>query len=202
MELGAPPSLHGKIHLKFPCWLLEHLPILLSVWCVSKWARHALLWCCYKSLCRHHHHHHHHYKPLCRAGSQGQRNIINFPITHCCLHHFLHYKCINKIQSFIYIICLCHHVVIYEGSLSCDYQLLRKRGSGDVFQLLLMDPRNFPRWQKRSGWWGKGMKRQIVVNEDEWLRDWVAKDFDTKAPLLLFRSWAALSFKVSLSVFF
>ena len=107
-----------------------------------------------------------------------------------------------KIQSFIYIICLCHYVVIYEGSLSCDYQLLRKRGSGDVFQLLLMDPRNFPRWQKRSGWWGKGMKRQIVVNEDEWLRDWVAQDFDTKAPLLLLRSWAALSFKVSLSVFF
>ena len=73
-----------------------------------------------------------------------------------------------KIQSFIYIICLCHYVVIYEGSLSCDYQLLRKRGSGDVFQLLLMDPRNFPRWQKRSGWWGKGMKRQIVVT------DWVS----------------------------
>ena len=129
---------------------------------------------------------------------EGQRNII----THCCLHLVLHYKCNKQNTKFIYVICLCHYVMIYEGSLSCDYQLLRKRGSGDVFQLLLMDPRNFPRWQKRSGWWGKGMKRQIVVNEDEWLRDWVAQDFDTKAPLLLLRSWAALSFKVSLSVFF
>ena len=124
--------------------------------CVSKWARHALLWCCYKSLSRAE-------RRVRGMSSHTVAFIISFII-----------NAINKIQSFIYIIWLCHYVMIYEGSLSCDYQLLRKRGSGDVFQLLLMDPRNFPRWQKRSGWWEKGMKRQIVVNEDEWLTDWVS----------------------------
>ena len=126
------------------------------MWCVSKWARHALLWCCYKSLSRAE-------RRVRGMSSHTVAFIISFII-----------NAINKIQSFIYIIWLCHYVMIYEGSLSCDYQLLRKRGSGDVFQLLLMDPRNFPRWQKRSGWWVKGMKRQIVVNEDEWLTDWVS----------------------------
>ena len=110
--------------------------------CVSKWARHALLWCCYKSLSRAE-------RRVRGMSSPTVAFIISFII-----------NAINKIQSFIYIIWLCHYVMIYEGSLSCDYQLLRKRGSGDVFQLLLMDPRNFPRWQKRSGWWGKGMNRQ------------------------------------------
>ena len=157
------------------------------MWCVSKWARHALLWCCYKSLSRAE-------RRVRGMSSHTVAFIISFII-----------NAINKIQSFIYMICLCHYVMIYEGSLSCDYQLLRKRGSGDVFQLLLMDPRNFPRWQKRSGWWVKGMKRQIVVNEDECLTDWVSlsrfwyesstptsQELSTEQPYLI--KWVCLSF--------
>ena len=85
------------------------------MWCVSKWAPHALLWCCYKSLSRTE-------RRVRGISSHTVAFILSFII-----------NAINKIQSFIYIICLCHHVVIYEGSLSCDYQLLRKRGQWGCF---------------------------------------------------------------------
>ena len=156
------------------------------MWCVSKWARHALLWCCYKSLSRAE-------RRVRGISSHTVAFIISFII-----------NAINKIQSFIYIICLCHYVTIYEGSLSCDYQLLRKKGRWGCFF-------NF-------FWWIRATFHDDKNGQDDGEKAWKDKlwsmkmsgsqieslfqDFDTKAPLLLLRSWAALSHKVSLSVFY